>query len=96
MIDPVEDYLKLLKTIFDFRALKALLARPDFKFTFDGLHGVAGPYARRIFVRACLFTASQPDLAKAWQLHCPACGQPPLSSGLLLLSHQQASGEKLA
>ena len=31
-------------------ALKALLARPDFSFLFDGMHGVAGPYARAVFV----------------------------------------------
>ena len=42
VIDPVTDYLKLLRSIFDFPALKALFARPDFKFLFDGLHGVAG------------------------------------------------------
>ena len=30
---------------------QALLGRPDFKFVFDGLHGVAGPYAKRIFVQ---------------------------------------------
>ena len=31
-------------------ALKALLARPDFSFLFDGMHGVAGPYAYAVFV----------------------------------------------
>ena len=31
-------------------ALKALLARPDFSFLFDGMHGVAGPYAHAVFV----------------------------------------------
>lgn len=51
VIDPVEDYLRLLKDIFNFRALRSFLARPDFKFTFDAMHGVAGPYAKRIFVQ---------------------------------------------
>ena len=50
VIDPVEDYVKLLKTIYDFPALARLLARPDFSFVIDGMHGVAGPYARRVFV----------------------------------------------
>lgn len=50
VIDPVEDYARLLKSIYDFNALKTLLSRPDFSFVFDGMHGVAGPYARRIFV----------------------------------------------
>ena len=54
VFDPVEDYLKLLRTIFDFNALKALLRKPDFTFTFDGMHGVSGPYARRIFVEVAL------------------------------------------
>ena len=54
VIDPVEDYLKLLHTIFDFDALKALLHKPDFTFTFDAMHGVAGPYAKRIFVQVCI------------------------------------------
>ena len=47
----MEDYLKLLRTIFDFDGLKALLHKPNFKFTFDAMHGVSGPYAKRIFVQ---------------------------------------------
>ena len=54
VIDSVEDYLKLMRTIFDFDALKALLHKPDFTFTFDAMHGVSGPYARRIFVQVTL------------------------------------------
>ena len=54
VIDPVEDYLKLIHKIYDFGALRKLLARKDFNFTFDGMHGVAGPYAQRIFVKARL------------------------------------------
>lgn len=55
VMDPVEDYLKLLRSIFDFDALKALLRKPDFTFTFDGMHGVSGPYARRIFIEVAYF-----------------------------------------
>ena len=52
--------MRLLKKIFDFDGLKKLLSRPDFKFVFDGLHGVAGPYATRIFVQVGFqFCASQ-------------------------------------
>ena len=54
VIDPVEDYLKLLRTIFDFDAVKALLHKPNFTFTFDAMHGVSGPYAKRIFVQVSL------------------------------------------
>jgi phosphoglucomutase len=52
VIDEVEDYLKLLRSIYNFKALSELLRRPDFSFVFDGMHGVAGPYAKRIFVQA--------------------------------------------
>lgn len=62
VFDPVEDYLKLLRTIFDFDALKALLRKPDFTFTFDGMHGVSGPYARRVFVEVAHFPCSQSEL----------------------------------
>lgn len=48
VIDPVEDYLKLLKSVYDFPAIAALVARPDFSLVFDGMHGVAGPYAAAI------------------------------------------------
>ena len=44
--------MRLLRGIYDFNSLSHLLRRPDFKFTFDGMHGVAGPYAKRILVKA--------------------------------------------
>ncbi|CAM9785077.1 unnamed protein product [Ascophyllum nodosum] len=50
VVDPVEEYVVLLKSVFDFPRLKTLVARPDFNFVFDGMHGVAGPYATRVFV----------------------------------------------
>jgi len=49
VIDPTEDYAKLMQQYFDFNALRDLLSRPDMDFVFDGMHGVAGPYARAIF-----------------------------------------------
>ena len=61
VIDPVEDYLALMKKIFDFGAIRKLLARPDFAFAFDALNGVAGPYAKRIFVKARCFWHMSPD-----------------------------------
>ena len=48
VIDPVEDYAALLATIFDFPALRGLIARPDFSVHYDALSGVAGVYATRI------------------------------------------------
>lgn len=46
----LKEYIGLLKTVFDFPRLAKLLARPDFSFVFDGMHGVAGAYASRVFV----------------------------------------------
>ncbi len=50
VISTTDDHVALLKTIFDFSALKKLVDRPDFSFTYDCMHGVQGPYARAIFV----------------------------------------------
>merc|ERR1719453_2840678 len=40
----------LLQQVFDFGAIKALFAREDFSFVYDGMHGVQGPYAKKIFI----------------------------------------------
>ncbi|XP_054803577.1 phosphoglucomutase, chloroplastic [Prosopis cineraria] len=50
VIDPVFDYLELLESVFDFRLIKSLLSRPDFRFVFDAMHAITGAYARPIFV----------------------------------------------
>eukprot|EP00244_Chara_vulgaris_P013085 TRINITY_DN723_c0_g1_i1.p1 TRINITY_DN723_c0_g1~~TRINITY_DN723_c0_g1_i1.p1 ORF type:complete len:585 (+),score=140.98 TRINITY_DN723_c0_g1_i1:324-2078(+) len=50
VIDAVEDYLALLKTIFDFSAMRSLFAHPDFSFVYDAMHGVGGVYAKAVFV----------------------------------------------
>jgi len=49
VLDSTEVYIELMKQLFDFEALKAFLSRPDFQLIFDGMHGAAGPYAKRIF-----------------------------------------------
>ena len=48
VVDNVEGYLTMMKTLFDFDSIKHLLAREDFNVCFDGMHGVAGPYATKI------------------------------------------------
>ena len=48
VIDPVADYLELLESLFDFEAIAALLARPDFRMRFDAMHAVNGPYGHAI------------------------------------------------
>ncbi|GMH15161.1 hypothetical protein Nepgr_017002 [Nepenthes gracilis] len=50
VFDSADTYVKLMKTIFDFQSIQKLLSRPKFTFCYDALHGVAGAYAKRIFV----------------------------------------------
>ncbi|MDX8382386.1 MAG: alpha-D-glucose phosphate-specific phosphoglucomutase [Ghiorsea sp.] len=47
VIDSVNDYAELMASIFDFKAIKNLLA-DDFSFVFDAMHAVTGPYAKSI------------------------------------------------
>ena len=44
IIDPVKDYADLLETEFDFHAIRNLIAS-HFRFAFDAMHAVTGPYA---------------------------------------------------
>ncbi len=48
IIDPVTQYLSLMKTLFDFDAIRALFAS-GFRMRYDALHAVTGPYAHAIF-----------------------------------------------
>jgi phosphoglucomutase len=48
IIDPVTQYLALMKTLFDFDAIRALFAS-GFRMRYDALHAVTGPYAHAIF-----------------------------------------------
>ncbi|KAK9935460.1 hypothetical protein M0R45_022563 [Rubus argutus] len=50
VFDSASDYVKLMKSIFDFESIRKLLSSPKFTFCFDALHGVGGAYAKRIFV----------------------------------------------
>ena len=47
VIDPVTDYAELMQSIFDFDAIRSLFA-DGFRFRFDAMHAVCGPYARTI------------------------------------------------
>ena len=47
IIDPVKDYADLLETEFDFDAIRDLIAS-DFRFAFDAMHAVTGPYATEL------------------------------------------------
>jgi phosphoglucomutase len=51
IIDPVNDYVNLLKTIFDFDSIRGMFSKyPSMTVLFDAMHGVTGPYAERLFV----------------------------------------------
>ncbi|CAE7235494.1 PGM1 [Symbiodinium sp. CCMP2592] len=64
VFNPVDDHVALLKTVFDFEAIKKLVHRADFTFFYDCMHGVQGPYAKRLFVdelgvkASCLMNAT--------------------------------------
>ncbi len=47
VIDPVGDYAELMESLFDFNAIRSLLAE-GFRLKFDAMHAVTGPYAREI------------------------------------------------
>jgi phosphoglucomutase len=50
VIDPVADYVALMRQLFDFDALRELFAG-GFRLAFDAMHAVTGPYAHAIFER---------------------------------------------
>ncbi len=49
VFDPVADYADLMESLFDFAAIKTLLAG-GFRTLFDAMHAVTGPYAREILI----------------------------------------------
>ena len=48
VVDPVENYAALMRTLFDFDAIRALFAG-GFRMKFDAMHAITGPYAKAIF-----------------------------------------------
>nr|XP_009504650.1 PREDICTED: putative PGM5-like protein 2 [Phalacrocorax carbo] len=49
IVDSVDIYLNLLRSIFDFNAIRNLLTGPNqIKIRIDAMNGVMGPYVRRI------------------------------------------------
>ena len=49
VIDPVADYLALMRTLFDFGLIKTAIAG-GLTLKFDAMHAVTGPYAKAILV----------------------------------------------
>ncbi len=50
VIDAVSDYAELMESLFDFAAIRTLLAS-GFRISFDAMHAVNGPYATEILQR---------------------------------------------
>ncbi len=50
VIDPVADYADLMESLFDFAAIRELIAG-GFRLCFDAMHAVTGPYAKEIIER---------------------------------------------
>jgi phosphoglucomutase len=50
IVDPVAAYADLMETLFDFDAIRALIAA-GFNMAFDSMSAVTGPYATKIFER---------------------------------------------
>ncbi len=50
IVDPVQDYARLMESLFDFDAIRALFAT-GFRMTYDAMHAVTGPYAHEILER---------------------------------------------
>ncbi|GJQ13688.1 hypothetical protein GpartN1_g5479.t1 [Galdieria partita] len=50
IISSVDDYLHLMKNLFDFNQLKQFASRSDFSMLLNSMNGVTGIYTRRIFV----------------------------------------------
>lgn len=51
IIDPTEDYVALMKDIFDFDLIKSFISKSsDFLVLFDALNGITGPYGQKIFI----------------------------------------------
>jgi len=39
-----------MSTLFDFDKIRELVSNGNFTLCFDGMHGVAGPYAQELFI----------------------------------------------
>src|SRR3546814_5909165 len=57
-VDPVAIYADLMRSLFDFEAIRALI-ESGFTLRFDAMHDVTGPYARAIDWKRTRLNSSQ-------------------------------------
>lgn len=50
IIDPIDDYAKLMESLFDFDAIRDLF-KGGFRMRFDAMHAITGPYALELLER---------------------------------------------
>ena len=50
VVDPVADYVTMMEGLFDFKAIRVILAT-GFRLRFDAMHAITGPYAIEILER---------------------------------------------
>ena len=48
VVDPVEDYARLMQQLFDFDRIRELLSSGSFRMHFDAMNAITGPYAHAI------------------------------------------------
>lgn len=56
IIDPFKEYVDVLKSSFDFDAIREFSKHPEFSILYDGMHGAGGPFARRVLVEELGFS----------------------------------------
>ena len=68
VVDPTQDYVQLMKEIFDFAQIREMIKAKNFKLLINSLHGATGPYVERIFLEelgcdpsSCIKTNVLPD-----------------------------------
>lgn len=49
VISPVEDYVQLMSSLFDFETIRQLFQR-GFRMKFDAMHAITGPYVKAILI----------------------------------------------
>ncbi|MGH8547547.1 MAG: alpha-D-glucose phosphate-specific phosphoglucomutase [Methylococcales bacterium] len=49
IVDPIDDYARLMSNLFDFDLIRKNLAASGITLCFDAMHAVTGPYGRKIF-----------------------------------------------